>query len=63
MLLLLYWEAQETIPTTYPRIQHGIYFLKLYWEAQETIPATSPRLQYAIGAVLGSTGDDPYYLS
>jgi hypothetical protein len=24
MLLKLYWEAQETIPTTYPRIQYAI---------------------------------------
>ncbi len=24
VLLKLYWEAQETIPTTYPRIQYAI---------------------------------------
>ncbi len=24
MLLKLYWEAQETVPTTYPRMQYAI---------------------------------------
>jgi hypothetical protein len=61
MLLKLYLEAQETIPTTYPRIQYAIE--AVLGSTGDGPYTTYPRIQYAIEAVLRSTGDDPYYLS